>query len=166
MELGPFSITKREFQFLISNFQKNPKSQISNSKQIQNSLPAPRLRQAGKFKIQNLTKDDKKNLKELQNFVQEITKLMDSFKFYAAGEKLYHYFWHTFADKIIEESKPRLQSENEKDREAAQYVLCQNLTTLLKLLHPFMPFITEKIWSLLPDEIKNQKLLITEPWPK
>ena len=150
-----FVIQNGNFQFPISNFQTNSKSQIINHKQIQNS----------KFKIQNLTKNDKKNLKELQNFVQEITKLMDSFKFYTAAEKLYHYFWHTFADKIIEESKPRLRSENEKDRSAAQYILCQNLTTLLKLLHPFMPFITEKIWSLLPNNIKTQKLLITESWP-
>lgn len=117
-----------------------------------------------KSKIQSLTKEDKKGLKKLDEFVKEITKLMDSFKFYIAAEKIYHYFWHTFADKIIEESKPRLQGENLKEHEAAKFVLEKNLTTLLKLLHPFMPFITEEIWGKLP--IKNKQMLLIEEWPK
>lgn len=138
----------------------NEKSQNTNHKIQTNS----------KYKILNskqfpkLTKQDKQNLKELNKLVKETTKLMDDFKFYLAAEKLYHYFWHVFADKIIEESKPRLVSDDEKDRAAALYVLIENLTTLLKLLHPFMPFITEEIWSRVPQ--KNKKLLIIEGWPQ
>ena len=85
---------------------------------------------------------------------------MDSFKFYAAGEKIYHYFWHVFADKIIEEAK---------SGEIAPYVLREVLETNLKLLHPFMPFITEKIWQEM-DSVKakqnNKNLLMIEKWPR
>jgi len=104
---------------------------------------------------------DKKTLKNLNKLTEEVTKLMDSFKFYMAAEKLYHYFWHTFADKIIEENKKRL---NGKERRMSQYVLFNILLANLKLLHPFMPFITEEIYQKLP--VKNRKkCLMVENWP-
>lgn len=107
---------------------------------------------------------DKKTLDELKKFSKEITKAMDSFKFYAAAEKLYHYFWHKFCDKIIEESKPRLQNQDKNKKNSCQYLLLEILTTSLKLLHPFIPFITEEIYQKLP--IKNKKkCLMVENWP-
>lgn len=112
----------------------------------------------------NLTAKDKKKLKELKSFTNQITKLIESYKFYLAAEKLYHYFWHTFADKIIEESKTRLNGEDKKNRQAAQFLLLEHLRTLLAMLHPFMPFITEEIWSQLPA--KDKKMLMIEKWPK
>jgi len=111
-----------------------------------------------------LTNKDKKILKNLKNFSKEITKLMDSFRFYKAAEKLYHYFWHTFCDKIIEEQKPRLQSPNQKSRFTSQYLLLEILKTNLKLLHPFIPFITEEIYQNLPIKNKKSSLMIEE-WP-
>jgi valyl-tRNA synthetase len=111
-----------------------------------------------------LTKKNKKILRELNSFSKEITKLMDSFKFYQAAEKIYHYFWHIFCDKIIEEEKSRLQGSNKKEKEASQYLLLQILKTNLELLHPFIPFITEEIYQKLP--IKNKKkCLMIENWP-
>jgi valyl-tRNA synthetase len=98
--------------------------------------------------------EDEKNIKELDNLILEVTKEMDEFKFYLAGEKLYHYFWHTFADKIIEESKSRL------DNESTQWTLMHILRTSLRALHPFTPFITEEIWKEFDDE-----LLMIKPWP-
>jgi len=110
----------------------------------------------------NFTKKDKKILKNLSKFVKETTKLMELFKFYAAAGKIYHYFWHTFCDKIIEENKKRLN--NPKEKRAAQALLLAILATNLKLLHPFMPFITEEIYQKLP--IKNKKkCLMVENWP-
>ncbi len=140
----------------------NPKSE-TNSK-FQSRVLGTNFKQNQKSKNPKLTKKDKQILNNLNKFVKDTTKLMDDFKFYLAAEKIYHYFWHTFADKIIEESKPRLQSKDTGEREAAQFLLMENLTTLLKLLHPFMPFITEEIWSRMPQ--KNKKLLIIENWPK
>ena len=127
---------------------------------------------ASKFVMMNLQDFDqnkkpklnarqKKNLNELKKKSKSVTRLMDSFKFYSASEKIYHYFWHTFCDKIIEESKPNL---NSKERQAEQFMLLQMLLTSLKMLHPFMPFITEEIYQQLP--IKNkQKCLMIEKWP-
>jgi len=108
-----------------------------------------------------LSLKQKKYLKDLEKLNKEVTKLMDDFKFYVAAEKIYHYFWHTFCDKIIEESKTDLNSKN---KESIQYVLLEILLNSLKLLHPFMPFITEEIYQQL--SIKNkQKCLMIENWP-
>ncbi|MFA5024632.1 MAG: valine--tRNA ligase, partial [Patescibacteria group bacterium] len=97
---------------------------------------ANKIWNASKFIMMNLedfdpsqkpafTSNDKKILKDLGKFVKDVTRDMENFRFYAAGEKIYHYFWHTFADKIIEGAKPRLKSENQKDRLNAQYLLLE-----------------------------------------
>lgn len=100
--------------------------------------------------------EDKKSDEELKTLVQEITKEMNEYKFYIVAEKLYHYFWHTFADIIIERSK-------KKSSDSTKMLLYTHLLTLLKVLHPFMPFATEEIWSII--EVKNKKLLMIEKWP-
>jgi valyl-tRNA synthetase len=114
-------------------------------------------------KIQ-LNAKDKKILKDFQKIAKGITKEMDNFKFYVASEKIYHYFWHTLCDKIIEDQKPHLYGENKKDKAASQHLLLALLSESLKLLHPFMPFITEEIYQQLP--IKNKKhCIMIENWP-
>lgn len=110
-----------------------------------------------------LTATDAKHLKKLNALVEEITEHMENFKFYLAAEKLYHYVWHTFADKIIEESKPILNGENAKIKKSRQWLLLEILATCLQLLHPFMPFITESLWDAL--SIPKKKLLMVESWP-
>ncbi len=112
--------------------------------------------------VPKLSAHDKKQLKEFENLKKSVTKEMDSFKFYIAGEKIYHYFWHTFADKIIEENKKRLNGDDIKEKQSAQFVLLEILNGCLKLLHPFMPFITEEIYSNLPGS--KGKALIVEKW--
>ena len=108
------------------------------------------------------TKEDKKNLKNIKTIHKKITKDIENFKFHIAAHNIYHYIWHTFADKIIEDSKLRLRSENILERAAAFKVNFEILSASLKLLHPFMPFITEEIWQNLP--IKNKKMLMIEKW--
>ena len=98
--------------------------------------------------------------------VNELKKHIESFEFHLGAEKAYHYFWHTFADKIIEESKTRLNQNNDTDdRISVQYTLLTILKTSLRLLHPFMPFITEEIWSIVPKMPSEGNLLIIESWP-
>ncbi len=112
-----------------------------------------------------LTAKDKKHLKSLDKLVKDVSKSMDSLHFYSSAEKIYHYFWHTFCDKIIEENKKRLEpNAPAKERIASQYLLMEILTTSIKLLHPFMPFVTEEIFQQLPIE-KNQTMLMVESWP-
>ena len=111
-----------------------------------------------------LSPADKKILTALSKTAKEATKLMDEFKFYKASELVYHYFWHTFADKIIEAQKPRLGGKDAKAKAASQYLLLEILQTSLKLLHPFMPFITEEIYQKL--HLKNKKkTIMIESWP-
>ncbi len=110
-----------------------------------------------------LTASDAQLITELNALIADVTKDIDEYRFYLAGEKLYHYFWHTFADKIIEDSKPALNGDEASARASAQYTLLHILTTCLKLLHPFMPFVTEELWSHMP--IANKQLLIVENWP-
>ncbi len=105
----------------------------------------------------------KAHLKELAMLVKECTGLMNDYTFYIAAEKIYHYFWHTFCDTIIEESKADLLDE--KKKAATQYMLLEILATSLKLLHPFMPFITEEIYQQLPIADKKACLMIEE-WPR
>jgi valyl-tRNA synthetase len=112
-----------------------------------------------------ISEGDENYLKELNEMIKDVTADMEAYRFYLAAEKLYHYVWHTFADKIIEESKASLQNSDEKIVLSAKYTLHYILETSLKLLHPFMPFITEEIWSHIPAD-KNKRLLIVTEWPK
>jgi valyl-tRNA synthetase len=111
-----------------------------------------------------LIEQDLAYISELDEITKDVSKDMDEYRFYLAAEKLYHYVWHSFADKIIEESKEKLKSEDTAVVKSTQYTLLHLLRTSLKLLHPFMPFVTEEIWSHIKDPSEN--LLIVTKWPK
>ncbi len=109
---------------------------------------------------------DIKILEELKTVSKEVTEDINKFRYYLAAEKLYHFFWHTFADKIIEEAKPRLnQDKNSEDKLSIQYTLLVILKHLIKMLHPFMPFITEELWSMVPKTSDESSMLLIEKWP-
>ncbi len=112
----------------------------------QTSVP-PRVIQANSV-------DDKWILEELDKVKQEITNDLDRFKIGQAAEKIYQFIWHTFADVYIEKTKSR--------KPEAYSTLRKVLEESLKLLHPFMPFVTEAIWQ----ELGHEDLLITQAWPK
>jgi len=111
-----------------------------------------------------ISNSDKKYLDEFNEILKDITKDMNNFKFYLAGEKLYHYFWHKFADIIIEESKNKLKSTNQKEKLSTQWTLTYILKACLKSLHPFMPFITEEIWQSIKSK-SDKEFLMIENWP-
>jgi len=108
--------------------------------------------------LPELDKEDKQSEKELEDLIIEISKEMDEFRYSIVAEKLYHYFWHTFADIIIERSKKKILED--KNKESAKTLLYTQLTTLLKLLHPFIPFVTERIWK----EIEPEKTIMYALW--
>jgi len=114
--------------------------------------------------VPEYTEKDKETINELNDFSKEITDDIENYRFHLAGEKLYHYFWRVFADKIIEESKDRINSGNEKEKLNAQWLILTILSTLLKLLHPFIPFVTEILYKELPLSEKKDLLMIEE-WP-
>ena len=112
-----------------------------------------------------LSDADQLILTDLKKFIHEVTGDMEALRLYMAAEKIYHYIWHTFADKIIEESKAKLQSEDVAIKQSAQRMIREILETCLKLLHPFMPFVTESIWEILSESKKPEDLLIIQKWP-
>jgi valyl-tRNA synthetase len=109
-----------------------------------------------------LDEEDNESNIELESFIEEITKEMEEYRFSIVGEKIYHYFWHTFADILIERSKKKIMENKNKD--SAKALLYTHLSTLIKILHPFMPFVTEEIWGLI-EERKEEDLLIVNKWP-
>ena len=105
--------------------------------------------------------EDQKSFDDLTALVSEVTKEMEEFKFYLVAEKLYHFAWHEFADIIIERCKTKIAEDN--NAESAKKLLATILPILLKTLHPFMPYVTEELWSLLPAT--SGRMLMVEKWP-
>ncbi|MCJ7792680.1 MAG: valine--tRNA ligase [Candidatus Marinimicrobia bacterium] len=108
----------------------------------------------GKVKKGKKHEDDQWILQELAKTTKKVTNLINRYRFDLAAETIYHFFWHTYCDQYLEMSKKR--------RDEAQPTLLQVLETSLKLLHPFMPFVTEAVYQRLPD---HGKALIIETWP-
>ncbi|HCY26675.1 TPA: valine--tRNA ligase [Candidatus Nomurabacteria bacterium] len=106
---------------------------------------------------------DKKLIDEIDKLIIEITKEMDEYKFYLVGEKIYQYTWARFADIILEESKNIFENGAEKEILSRKHFLLYTLEKILKILHPFMPFVTEELWGMFLKE--NKKLLMIEKWP-
>lgn len=107
--------------------------------------------------------EDKWVLSKLNTLVKEVTENLDAYEIGVASAKVYDFLWDTYCDWYIELTKTRLQGEDEGAKLAAQNVLCFVLTELLKLLHPFMPFITEEIYQALPHE---EQFIMTSRWPE
>ena len=107
--------------------------------------------------------EDKWVLSKLNTLIKEVTENMDAYELGVASAKVYDFIWDTYCDWYIELTKARLYGENEKSKLAAQKVLVYVLDQFLRLLHPFMPFITEEIWQAIPHE---GKFLMLADWPK
>jgi valyl-tRNA synthetase len=112
-----------------------------------------------------LKDEDKWILSTINDAVAEITANLDKFELSLAAQKIYDLIWNEFCDWYIELVKARLYGDDEEDKKVARYVLVKALKDMLKLLHPFMPFITEEIWSYLPQEGNTEAFLMKESWP-
>ena len=111
-------------------------------------------------KITITTTANKKKMKQLQSLVKTVTKDIENFRFSNAGEKMYHFFWDEFCDRWIEDAKVQIKTQDMQAPETLK-VLYDSLETSLRLLHPFMPFVTEAVWQ----HLHPQELLILEKWP-
>ncbi len=109
--------------------------------------------------LQGLTVEDKKIIKDLQLLIKKVTANLENYRFDFAAEAIYHFLWHRFADEYIEYSKVRISQKDVAVLSVLRHVFLNSL----KLLHPFMPFITEAIWEKLP-RAKIEPLIIS-PWP-
>ncbi len=109
------------------------------------------------YDYQNLSKADKWILTLKNNLIKDVTKNMDSYDFHNVGNMLYKFIWEDFCDNYIELSKANMN-------DTTKSVLLDVLTTILKLLHPFMPYVTEEIYSMLP--FKDSESIVISTYPK
>ena len=109
-----------------------------------------------------LTDADKWILSKVNTLVKDVTENMEKYELGIAADKLYSFIWEEFCDWYIEMVKPRLYNDADETKTAALYTLQKVLTTSLKLLHPYMPFVTEEIFCTLQD--KEESIMISE-WP-
>ncbi|KAK9902388.1 hypothetical protein M0R45_001627 [Rubus argutus] len=162
---------------------------LSMERLTSNKAFTNKLWNAGKFVLQNLPsqndasvwenilsyKFDKEELldilplperwviSKLHLLIDTVTASYDKFFFGDVGRETYNFFWGDFADWYIEASKARLsQSGSISEASVAQAVLLYVFENILKLLHPFMPFVTEELWQALPN---RKEALIASPWP-
>lgn len=111
----------------------------------------------------NLTLADKWIISRANNIVKDVTHNMDKFELGMALQKAYDFTWSEYCDWYIEMVKPRLYGDDIEAKKAALYTLTYVLETILKLLHPFIPFITEEIFDHLPTA--NGMIIVSE-WPE
>jgi valyl-tRNA synthetase len=112
---------------------------------------------------QNLTTADRWILSRYNTIVKEVTENLEKFELGVAAQKLYDFMWSEFCDWYIELVKPRLYSDDNTSKLAAQITLVEVLTGTMKLLHPIMPFITEEIYQCLPG---TDKSIVISKWPE
>ena len=138
---------------------------------------ANKIWNASRFVMMNLTIDrcvlpekleqeDKWILSRLNRVVREVTENMEAYELGVASAKVYDFIWDDYCDWYIELTKTRLQGEDEGAKVQAQQVLVYVLTETLKLLHPFMPFLTEEIWQALPHAPGAGGFLMLQKWPE
>ena len=116
-----------------------------------------------------LQDEDKWMISRVNAAAKAVTESLDKFELGLAGQKVYEVIWDEYCDWYIEIVKRRLYGEDEEDKKTARYVLQKTLKDLIKLLHPFMPFITEEIWGFLPKEGSEtgaDAMLIRASWPQ
>ena len=109
------------------------------------------------YDYQNLSKADKWILTLKNNLIKDVIKNMDSYDFHNVGNMLYKFIWEDFCDNYIELSKANMN-------DTTKSVLLDVLTTILKLLHPFMPYVTEEIYQMLP--FKDSESIVISTYPK
>ena len=112
--------------------------------------------------VEQLEQEDKWILSRLNTLIKEVTENLDSYELGVASAKVYDFIWDNYCDWYIELTKARLYSEDAASKETAQQVLVYVLDQILRLLHPFMPFITEEIWQAIPHE---GDFLMKAQWP-
>ena len=112
--------------------------------------------------VENLALEDKWILKRLNNVIEEVTKNLEKYEIGLAASRIENFIWEEYCDWYIEFAKLRLYGEDEKAKADVKKVLLYVLNKMIALLHPFMPFITEEIYSALPDK---KDMLIVEDWP-
>ncbi|MCY3413614.1 MAG: valine--tRNA ligase [Candidatus Heimdallarchaeota archaeon] len=116
-------------------------------------------------KINELELTDQWILSQLHQLIRDVTKNFEEFNYLDAGRELKRFFWNSFADWYIEISKLRIYGD-ETEKFNPIHIILHVLDSVFRMLHPFMPFLTEKLWAELPSEFHDQEALIIASWPQ
>ncbi|MDD5774030.1 MAG: valine--tRNA ligase [bacterium] len=102
----------------------------------------------------------------LQHTIAKVTDALSEYKFNEAAQTIYEFIWHEYCDWYLELAKDRLLNGDEKQKLTVQYVLVSTLEVSMRLLHPFMPFISEEIWQNLPYFLERKESIMISEWPE
>ena len=130
------------------------------SRFIMMNMPEGGIKEVG---VDALTDADKWILSKANKLVKDVTDNIDKYELGVAADKLYNFIWEEFCDWYIEMVKPRLYNDEDTTKDAALYTLKKVLETSLKLLHPYMPFVTEEIYCTLNEDADT---IMISPWPE
>ncbi len=128
--------------------------------------PSKHEERSGDIRHSSLSNDiNKQIIADLNTLVAQVAKCFNSDQYGLATDLLYDFFWHRFCDQYLELAKDLVQNDEARAETVATLLLC--LTTLLKLFHPFMPFVTEAVWQeLVERKMVKEPLLILSAWPQ
>lgn len=148
-------------RFVLANIETaNAATASSNDDTVQNTT-----NDIANEPLNGITEADLEILDKLTQVSAQTETNLDTFRLHAAAQDLYDFVWKEFADIYLEASKPQLQNPDQKEN--TQRILLHVLIEILKLLHPFMPFITEVLWQELRQvKLVNDELLMTAKWPQ
>ena len=110
-----------------------------------------------------LTPQDKALINEASELAKQVSEHIEKFRLDLAADATYHFVWDRFAAEMLEQSKEIFKGQNQEARASRARALYEILIISLKLLHPFMPFVTEAIWQELPQ--KENDILMVAKWP-
>ncbi|UCG03218.1 MAG: valine--tRNA ligase [Candidatus Heimdallarchaeota archaeon] len=133
---------------------------------LNNIHEAETLPRLDEIKYEDLRIPDRWILSRLNYLVKTITECMENYDYLKASREIKNFYWNEFCDWYIEITKIRLYGEEEKDKIVPKVILLHILDTAFKLLHPIVPFVTEKLWRALPNGIKSEPALIVAKWPE
>ncbi len=119
---------------------------------------------AATWNLSGLTTPDRWIVSRLNRLTVDVTRLVDNYNFGEAGRQLYEFFWSEFADWYIEIAKIRLYGTDARAQATVRRVLVYVLDKVLRMLHPFMPFVTEAAWQHLP--VNEEEALMVAEWPR
>jgi valyl-tRNA synthetase len=129
---------------------------------LDENIEYPAMKTIDKSKLEH---SDQWILSKLNNLTKQVTEFMDNYQYLEAGREINTFFWNVFCDFYLEFTKIRIY-DNTKNKITPSSVLLFVLENSFRLLHPFMPFLTEKLWQALPSSVKELEALIVTPWPK
>jgi len=133
---------------------------------VLSTLPDDFDRASYQYDPKDLSLADQWAFSRLHQVIADCTRFMENFEYGQAGSTVYDFLWNDFADWYVEYAKVVFAGDNDTDKARTRAILVHTLDMVLRLLHPFVPFVTEELWGYLPKMPNAPMALITAQWPQ